>query len=101
MKQYYHQEKYKDYTIYLYKDMDDCIIYKIVEEYLPGKFKARRESGCNQLSLSKKGNTRRNEYGNKLYTPFDNDEQAINKAKHYIDNHIVKWINSSYHKPKI
>lgn len=93
MKQYYHEEKYKDYTIYLYKDMDNYIVYKIVEEYLPGKFKTRRESGCNQLSLSKKGNTRRDEYGNKLYTQFDNDEQAINKAKNYIDNHIVRWVD--------
>lgn len=100
MKNYYYEEKYKDYTIYLYKDEDDCIIFKIVEEYLPNKFKVRRESGCNQLLLSKKGNTRRDEYGNKLYSPFENDNQALTKAKNYIDNHIVRWIDSPNYKPK-
>lgn len=100
MKQYYHEEVYNGYTISLYKDMDDCIIYKIAEEYLPGKWKVRRESACNLPSLSKKGFHRRDEYGNKLYTPFDNNQQAIEKAKNYIDNHIVRWVDSPHYKPK-
>lgn len=39
--------------------------------------------------------------GNKLYTTFKNDQQAIDKAKNYIDNHIVRWIDSPHYKTKV
>lgn len=98
---YYYEEIYSGYVIYLYKDkLSGNIMYKIVEEYLPGKWKTRRESACNKPLLSKKGFSRRDEFGNKLYTTFENDEQAILKAKHYIDNHIIKWVDSPHYKSK-
>lgn len=68
--------------------------FKIIEEYLPGKFKTRRVSSCNQYT------GKRNEYGDKLYTPFEDDAAALERAKKYIDDHIHPWIESPHYKPK-
>lgn len=70
------------------------LTFKITEEYFPGKFKTRRLSNCNQYT------GKRNRYGDKLYTPFESDAQALERAKKYIDEHIKPWIESPHYKPK-
>lgn len=80
---------HKGYHI-LIKDLT----FKIIEEYLPGKFKTRRVSDCNHYT------GKRNQYGDKLYTPFESDAQALERAKKYIDDHIKPWIESPHYKPK-
>lgn len=59
--------------------------FKIFETLNGGKIKVRRHSHENKYT------GKRNQYGDKLYTPFDNMEQAIQRAKDYIDNHIIPW----------
>lgn len=98
---HYYEEKYKDYTIYLFRDWDNDIVYEIYEEYLPGKWKCRRSCITNKPIFGKDGKTaKRDEMGNKLYTTFENDQEAIDKAKNYIDNHIVRWVDSPHYKAK-
>lgn len=72
--------------------------FTIREEIAPGKFKTRRTSNCNQYT------GKRDTFGNKLYTPFENDEEAMDRAKNYIDNHIVPYTQTPtygiYHNTK-
>jgi len=59
--------------------------FKIFETLESGKIKVRRHSHTNQYT----GKIDHN--GDKLYTRFDSMEQAIERAKNYIDNHIIPW----------
>lgn len=64
------------------------ICFKIIEPLGDGKFKNRRTSECNQYT------GKRDNYGNKLYTPFESEQQALDRAINYIDNYIVPWAES-------
>lgn len=64
------------------------ITFKIIEQLPDGKFKNRRTTECNQYT------GKRDCYGEKLYTPFESEEQAFERAINYIDNHIVPWMES-------
>lgn len=66
-------------------DSDGNPGFKIFETLEGGKIKVRRHCHENQYT------GKRDNYGNKLYTPFENAEQAIERAKNYIDNHIIPW----------
>lgn len=59
--------------------------FKIFETLESGKIKMRRHSHCNKYT------GKRDRGGNKLYTSFESVEQAIERAKNYIDNHIIPW----------
>ena len=85
--------EYNGYTIEIFMH-DGSIAFKIVEEYLPGKFKVRRKSICNKYT------GKRDHFGEKLYTPFETEDQALERAKNYIDNFIVKWVDSPHYNPK-
>lgn len=89
-------QQYGGYTIEVYEDYQgsfggEGIAFKIIEILSTGKRKTRRLSNCNKPAKGKRGGQCRDEFGNKLYTPFETMEQALDRAKNYIDKHIVPW----------
>lgn len=62
--------------------------YKIIEDIGNGKMKVRRNCNCTTTKL------RTNHYGTKFFKPFTSQEHALETAKNFIDNHIVKWSES-------
>lgn len=82
-----HQEYYNGFWIQIIPYQSN-ISFKVIEEIKPGKFKVRRHSAA------EKHTGKRDQWGNKLYTTFKSPQDAIDKAKNYIDNHIVKWADS-------
>lgn len=77
------REIYNGYII----EVKDCT-YKIIEEISPNKFKNRRTSNTSGR------HTGHDQYGRKLYKTIKSDGEAMQKAKDYIDNYIVKWADS-------
>lgn len=74
------QLEYKGYMI----DVEN-LTYTIKEKLSTGKWKIRRRTNCN------KDTRKYDRHGNRLYTAFETNEDAIKKAKSYIDNHIIPW----------
>lgn len=84
------EEIYNGYKIQVFAKFPNWLAgggigFKIFEVLENGKHKNRRESTCNQYT------GKRNEYGEKLYTSFESMEQALDRAKNYIDHHIKPW----------
>lgn len=84
------QSEYKGYIINVYNNLIHGIGFKIVERLPSGKFKCRRNSNCNQYT------GKRTNCGEKLYTRFDTEQEALDRAKNYIDNHIHPWAESPH-----
>lgn len=84
------QSEYNGYIINVYNNLVHGIGFKIVERLPSGKFKCRRNSNSNQYT------GKRNSDGEKLYTRFESEEQALKRAQNFIDNHIVPWADSPH-----
>jgi len=77
-------QEYKDFIIVTSEWDKRCFIF---EEIAPNKFKKRREvMGANTSKCD--------QYGNKLFKRPESLQQLVDKAKAFIDNHIVKWADS-------
>lgn len=86
------QSEHKGYIIFIYNNLVHGIGFKIVERLPTGKLKTRRNSNCNKYT------GKRNGFGNKLYTRFDTEQEALDRAINYIDNHIHPWAESPHNR---